>query len=120
MKASHDASIPQSSKLKEIVMHVEYHNGWKAVSQKVLTLKEKESDPQMSTIMAVSKLAFETKSTIKKTSYKSMKETAVKTGFEIYYFEGMKELNIVFLEEGGACLFWLEAKVEVKFDVQTS
>ena len=36
-----------------------------------------------------------------------MKETAVKTGFEIFYFEGMKELNIVFLEEGGACLFWL-------------
>ena len=39
-------------------MHVEYHNGWKAVSQKILTLKEKESDQQMSTLMAVSKLAF--------------------------------------------------------------
>jgi hypothetical protein len=33
----------------------------------------------------------------------------------IYHHDKMKELNAVFLQEGGVLLIWLEGKIEAKF-----
>lgn len=42
MRLSYDVVGKESFTLKEMMLHFEFHNGWKAVCQQVLPLKERE------------------------------------------------------------------------------
>jgi hypothetical protein len=80
-----------------MILHLEFHNGWRTVCQQVLPLKEKEDQS-----LLMSKTKIEMKSTLKKA-----KINEPQYGKCTYMYEKMKELNAVYLNSGGAFIIWL-------------
>jgi len=61
-------------------------------------------------------MGLDNKSIIKKSA--KLRDTAPVSHTLTYHYDKMKELNAVFLKEGGALLIWIEARLEVNYETK--